>query len=118
MTIGNFGSFCGLFGSQGPGRLRGACGYNQRVMALPDVVIVGAARTPIGRYGGSLKNLHPADLGAAAAKAALERAHLSPGAVDEILIGHARQAGSRPNPPRQVGMRAGAPPTVPPPTIN
>ena len=87
-------------------------------MPLPDVVIVGAARTPIGRYGGSLRNVHPADLGAAAAKAALSRAGLPPDAIDEVLIGHARQAGSGPNPARQVGIRAGVPDSVPAQTIN
>ena len=40
-------------------------------MPLPEVVILGAARTPIGRYGGSLRNVHPAELGAVAARAAL-----------------------------------------------
>ena len=87
-------------------------------MPLPDVVIVGAARTPIGRYGGSLRNVHPADLGAAAAKAAISRAGLPPDAIDEVLIGHARQAGSGPNPARQVGIRAGVPDSVPAQTIN
>jgi acetyl-CoA C-acetyltransferase len=87
-------------------------------MALPEVVIVGAARTPIGRYGGSLRHIHPAELGAVAARAALERAGLPPDAVDEVLIGHARQAGSGPNPARQVGARAGVPDTVPAQTIN
>jgi acetyl-CoA C-acetyltransferase len=87
-------------------------------MRVADVVIVGAARTPIGRYGGSLRDVHPADLGAAAARAALERAGVSPDAVDEIVIGHGRQAGSGPNPARQVGKRAGLPDTVPAQTIN
>jgi len=87
-------------------------------MPLPAVVIVGAARTPIGRYGGSLRNVHPADLGAAAARAALDRAGVSPADVDEVLIGHGRQAGSGPNPARQVGMKAGVPDTVPAQTIN
>ena len=87
-------------------------------MPLPEVVIVGAARTPIGRYGGSLRNVHPAELGAAAARAALERAGVSPADVDEVLIGHGRQAGSGPNPARQVGMKAGVPDTVPAQTIN
>ena len=86
---------------------------------LPDeVVILGAARTPIGRYGGSLRNLHPAQLGGVAAHAALERAGVSPADVNEVLIGHARQAGSGPNPGRQVGRRAGVPDTVPAQTIN
>jgi acetyl-CoA C-acetyltransferase len=87
-------------------------------MPRPDVVIVGAARTPIGRYGGSFRNVHPADLGAAAAKAAMARAGVSPGLIDEVLIGHGRQAGSGPNPARQVGIRAGIPDTVPAQTIN
>lgn len=82
------------------------------------VVIVGAARTPIGRYGGTLRQTHPADLGASAAKAALERANVPPGDVDEALFGHGRQAGSGPNPARQVCQRAGLPFTVPAQTIN
>jgi acetyl-CoA C-acetyltransferase len=87
-------------------------------MPLPEVVIVGAARTPIGRYGGSLRNVHPAELGAVAARAALERAGLTADAVEEVLMGHGRQAGSGPNPARQVGKRAGVPDTVPAQTIN
>ena len=83
-----------------------------------DVVIVGAARTPIGRYGGALRNVHPAELGAVAAKAAMLRARVSADDVNEILVGHGRQAGSGPNPARQVGMRAGIPDTVPAQTIN
>jgi acetyl-CoA C-acetyltransferase len=87
-------------------------------MPTADVVIVGAARTPIGRYGGSLRAVHPAGLGAAAAAAALQRAHVAPADVDEVLIGHGRQAGSGPNPARQVGIKAGIPDTVPAQTIN
>ena len=83
-----------------------------------DVFIVGAARTPIGRYGGTLKSIHPAELGAVAAKAALERAALTPDAVDEVFIGHGRQAGSGPNPGRQVASRTGIPVTAPAQTIN
>jgi acetyl-CoA C-acetyltransferase len=87
-------------------------------MALPEVVIVGAARTPIGRYGGSLRSIHPAELGAVAARAAIERAGISADRIQEVLIGHGRQAGSGPNPARQVGRRAGVPDTVPAQTIN
>src|SRR5918994_5558681 len=83
-----------------------------------EVVILGAARTPIGRYGGALRNVHPAELGAVAAKAAIERAGVTPEQIDEVLIGHGRQAGSGPNPARQVGRRAGIPDTVPAQTIN
>jgi acetyl-CoA C-acetyltransferase len=87
-------------------------------MSSDDVVIVGAARTPIGRYGGAFRNVHPAELGAVAAKAALQRAGVDPPQVDEALIGHGRQAGSGPNPGRQVVRRAGLPDTVPAQTIN
>jgi acetyl-CoA C-acetyltransferase len=87
-------------------------------MALSDVVILGAARTPLGRYGGTLRDTHPAELGARAARAALERAGVPAGDVDEVLVGHGRQAGSGPNPARQVVRRAGLPDAVPAQTIN
>jgi acetyl-CoA C-acetyltransferase len=87
-------------------------------MTFRDVVIVGAARTPIGGYGGALRNVHPAELGAVAATAAMTRAGIEPSRVDEVLIGHARQAGSGPNPARQVALRAGIPDSVPAQTIN
>src|SRR5882724_11912065 len=87
-------------------------------MPVRDVVVLSAARTPIGRYGGSFKDVHPAELGAVAARAAIERAGLSTADVDEVLMGHGRQAGSGPNPARQVGHRAGIPDTAPAQTIN
>jgi acetyl-CoA C-acetyltransferase len=87
-------------------------------MQVKEVVVVGAARTPIGRYGGVFRNVHPAELGAVAARAALDRSDVSPADVDEVLMGHGRQAGSGPNPARQVGRRAGLPDTVPAQTIN
>ena len=87
-------------------------------MPVRDVVILSAARTPIGRYGGSFKDLHPAELGAVAARAAMARAGVSAGDVDEVVIGHGRQAGSGPNPARQVGHRAGIPHAAPAHTIN
>src|SRR6478672_4241483 len=87
-------------------------------MPVRDVVILGAARTPIGRYGGSFKDIHPAELGAVAARAAIERAGLAPADIDEVLMGHGRQAGSGPNPARQVGHRAGVPHAAPAQTIN
>jgi len=87
-------------------------------MSTPEVFLVGAARTPIGRYGGTLARTHPAELGATAARAALERAGLAPESVDEVIFGHARQAGSGPNPARQVVRRAGLPDSVPAQTIN
>jgi acetyl-CoA C-acetyltransferase len=85
---------------------------------MTPVFVVGAARTPIGRYGGTLRETHPAELGAVAARAAIARARLEPSDVDETVIGHGRQAGSGPNPGRQVAHRAGVPFTAPAQTIN
>src|SRR5688572_5908285 len=87
-------------------------------MAAREVVILGAARTPVGRYGGAFKDVHPAELGAIATRAALECAGVPTDEVDEVIMGHARQAGSGPNPARQVGHRAGIPATTPAQTIN
>jgi len=87
-------------------------------VSFPEVFIVSAARTPIGRYGGTLKSVHPAELGAVAARAALSRASIEPEAVELVVIGHARQAGSGPNPARQVGKRAGVPDAAPAWTLN
>jgi len=90
-------------------------------MGVPEVVVVSAARTPIGRYGGAFRNVHPAELGAVATIAALARVPVdSPSLleVDEVLMGHGRQAGSGPNPARQVGRRAGLPDSVHAQTIN
>jgi acetyl-CoA C-acetyltransferase len=85
---------------------------------IPDIFVVGAARTPIGRYGGGLKSVHPAELGARAARAALERAAVDPARVDLVIIGQGRQAGSGPNPARQVGRRMGLGDEVPAWTLN
>jgi acetyl-CoA C-acetyltransferase len=87
-------------------------------MALRDVVILGAARTPIGRFGGSFKDLHAAELGAVAARAALSRASVEPSDVHELLMGHGRPAGVGPNPARQVAHRTGVPHAAPAYTIN
>jgi acetyl-CoA C-acetyltransferase len=87
-------------------------------MPGPDVVILSAARTPIGRYGGSFKDLHPAELGAVAARAAIARAGVLALDIDEVVVGHGRQAGSGPNPARQVGRRAAIPDRAPAQTIN
>lgn len=82
------------------------------------VVILGASRTPIGRFGGSFKDVHAAELGAVAATAALQRAGVAAGDIQEVLMGHGRPAGVGPNPARQVGHRAGVPHTAPAYTIN
>lgn len=85
---------------------------------MREVVVAGAVRTPIGRFGGALSGLTPAQLGAAAAAESLRRAGVSPGQVDETVFGCARQAGGGPNVARQVSYRAGVPPEVAAFTIN
>jgi acetyl-CoA C-acetyltransferase len=85
---------------------------------MNDVFILSAVRTPIGKFGGSLASLTAADMGAVAAKAAMERACLSPDQVQETIIGNARQAGGGPNVARQISIRSGVPETVPAYTVN
>jgi acetyl-CoA C-acetyltransferase len=82
------------------------------------VVVAGAVRTAIGKFGGGLASVHVADLGAAVARASLERAGLAASAVDETIVGHARQAGNGPNVARQVAHFAGVPDDKPAYTIN
>ncbi len=82
------------------------------------IVILGAARTPIGKFGGSFKDVHAAELGAVAARAAIERAGIAADDIQEVLMGHGRPAGVGPNPARQVGYRAGVPNAAPAYTIN
>jgi acetyl-CoA C-acetyltransferase len=85
---------------------------------MRSVYIVSAVRTPIGKYGGSLRDFSAPDLGVVAAQAALVRAGVAPEEVDEVIFGHARQAGNGPNPGRQVGVRTGIPARVPAYTVN
>jgi acetyl-CoA C-acetyltransferase len=85
---------------------------------MREVVVAGAVRTPIGRFGGALSGLSAVQLGAAAAKEALRRAGVEPGQVDEVAVGCARQAGGGPNVARQVAYRAGVPQEVPAFTVN
>ncbi len=83
-----------------------------------EIYLAGAIRTPIGRFGGALASVSAVDLGVVAARAALERAGIAPGDVDQTIFGHARQAGCGPNPGRQVAVRAGVPVERPAFTIN
>ncbi|PYQ14746.1 MAG: acetyl-CoA C-acyltransferase [Acidobacteria bacterium] len=85
---------------------------------MRDVVVAGAVRTPIGRFGGALSTITPAQLGAASAQEALRRAGVAPSQVDDVLFGCARQAGAGPNVARQVAWRAGIPQEVPAATVN
>jgi acetyl-CoA C-acetyltransferase len=68
--------------------------------------ILSAVRTPMGKFGGALKELTAADLGVVAARAALERAGIEARQVNEVILGCARQAGGGPNVARQVTVRA------------
>lgn len=83
---------------------------------MRNVVIVAARRTAIGRFLGSLSEVPAAELGAVAARAALEDAGRP--VVDEVVFGHARQAGNGPNTARQVVRRSGLPDEVPAFTVN
>jgi acetyl-CoA C-acetyltransferase len=85
---------------------------------MREVVVAGAVRTPIGKFGGSLAGLTTAQLGAAAAREALSRAGVAPEHVAETIFGCARQAGGGPNVARQVSYRAGVPQEVPAYTVN
>jgi len=85
---------------------------------MREVVVAGAVRTPIGKFGGALSSLSAAQLGAAAAQESLRRAGVSPGQVQETIFGCARKAGGGPNVARQVSYRAGVPQEVPAFTVN
>ncbi len=83
-----------------------------------EVVVVGAARTAIGRFGGTISELPAVELGAVAIAAAVERAGVDPATVDEVLMGQVIQAGCGQAPARQAALRAGIPPTVGATTVN
>ncbi len=74
-----------------------------------DVVIVSAARTPIGSFNGSLSSLSGAQLGAIAVGAAMERAGIDPKEIDEVILGHVLTAAQGQNTARQAAMAAGVP---------
>jgi acetyl-CoA C-acetyltransferase len=86
--------------------------------AYPDVFIVGAARTPIGKFLGGLSPLKASDLGAIAIKAAMERAGVDGTQIDEVLMGHVVQGGQGQAPARQAQIKAGIDPKVGAVTIN
>jgi acetyl-CoA C-acetyltransferase len=87
-------------------------------MAGREVVIVGAARTPIGSFLGSLSAVTAPRLGAVAIRAALQRAGVEPGAVDEVVMGNVLQAGVGQAPARQAAIFAGLPEKTPCWTLN
>jgi acetyl-CoA C-acetyltransferase len=85
---------------------------------MEEIVIVGAARTPIGKFGGSLARTPAADLGALVIRKVLERAGVAPEQVSEVIMGQVLTAGVGQNPARQAAIKAGIPYMVPAMTIN
>jgi acetyl-CoA C-acetyltransferase len=85
---------------------------------MKNVYLAGSARTPIGRFGGTLSEWSAADMGVAVAQASLKRARINPELIQESIWGSARQAGGGPNVARQITYRARVPETVPAYTVN
>ncbi len=85
---------------------------------MREVVIVGAARTAIGSFGGTLKGVPAATLGAIAVKEAIKRAGITPDMVEEVIMGNVLQAGLGQNVARQISIEAGIPQEVPSMTLN
>ncbi|MDF3880976.1 acetyl-CoA C-acetyltransferase [Cupriavidus basilensis] len=85
---------------------------------MTDIVIVSAARTAVGKFGGSLAKIPAPELGAIVIKAALDRAGIKPEQVSEVIMGQVLTAGSGQNPARQAALKAGLPVMVPAMTIN
>ena len=77
--------------------------------ANDDIVIVSAARTPVGSFNGAFGSVPAHVLGTAALQAAMQRANVEPGEVDEVILGHVLTAGLGQNPARQAAMAAGIP---------
>ena len=85
---------------------------------MPQTVILGAARTPIGKLGGGLASVDATELGGLAMKTALERADVSPEQVQHVVVGQVIQAGQGQIPSRQAQIKAGIPKEVSSETIN
>ncbi|ABB13995.1 acetyl-CoA C-acetyltransferase [Carboxydothermus hydrogenoformans] len=85
---------------------------------MQEVVILSAVRTAIGKFGGSLKDIPAAELGAIVIKEALVRAQIPPAEVDEVIFGNVLQAGQGQNPARQAAIKAGIPVDIPAMTVN
>jgi acetyl-CoA C-acetyltransferase len=81
-------------------------------------VILEGARTPVGKFLGAFSEVPAVDLGIHSTRAALDRAAVEPSEVDELIFGHARQAGNGPNPARQVAYRSGLGEEKPAFTVN
>ncbi|MGA2296412.1 MAG: thiolase family protein [FCB group bacterium] len=87
-------------------------------MELNDIVAISAVRTPMGKFGGSLKGLSSYDIGAVSIREALKRASINGEQLDEVILGSCRQAGNGPNPARTASVRGGVPTSIPAVTLN
>src|SRR6186997_1432592 len=85
---------------------------------MEEIVIVGAARTAIGKFGGTLAKVAASDLGAHVIRKVLERSGVKPDQVSEVIMGQVLTAGIGQNGARQAAIRAGIPDMVPAMTIN
>src|SRR3954468_18357484 len=85
---------------------------------MPRTVILGSARTPVGKLGGGLSSLKATELGGIAIGAALERADAAPEQVQHVVMGHVLQAGQGQIPSRQAQINAGIPKEISSETIN
>jgi len=85
---------------------------------MKEIVIAGAVRTPIGKFGGSLASFTVQELGSIAIKEAIRRAGITPQDVDEVIMGNILQAGLGQGTARQAAVKAGIPHEVPAMTIN
>src|SRR4030042_657501 len=85
---------------------------------MNEAVIVGAARTPVGTFGGAFADVPATKLGAVAIAEALSRAGVKPDQVDEVLMGNVLSAGVGMNPARQASLAAGIPDSTPATSVN
>lgn len=87
-------------------------------MTVDDIYLCAPARTPHGRYGGSLREVAAVELGSSLARQALDSAEVPADIIDEVIVSNCRQAGNGPNPGRQIALRVGVPEAVPAQTAN
>ncbi len=86
--------------------------------SVSNSVITSIARTPVGRYGGALRDLRAVDLGGVAISAAVDRSGVDPSVFDEVVFGHVLQAGEGQITSRQAAVKGGLPMTIPSLTVN
>lgn len=87
-------------------------------MSTSPVFLCASVRTPIGNYGGSLKDIRAPELGSVALRESLRRAGVAGSDIDTVILGQVVQAGSKMNPARQAAVLAGIPVDVPAMTVN